>query len=161
AVGSCDLGGSGHLPGVGDDVEAPFDEGLHDARADALRSSGHDGCLLLAAHDCYLENGRTWFGLFYVRDAGVVRGSRTGSRPEGLAVTCGDGAVIDAGFPPTHQAVVVEFPELVAVAAEPLAGVVVPFVLEAHRDAALVEGPKRLHQPVVKFPLPFPSEELL
>src|SRR5207245_2777199 len=145
----------------GDDVEAAFDEGFHDARADSLRSSGHDGCLALAAHDGYLENGRRWFGRFYVRDAGVVRRSRTGSGPEELAVAFGDGDVVDAGFPSTHQAVVVEFPQLVAVAAEPLARVVVPFVLEAHRDPALIEGPKVLHEPIVKFPLPFPGQELL
>ena len=84
-------------------------------------------------------------GLRDVRDAGVVRRSRTGSGPEELAVTVGDMNVVDAGFPPAHQAVVVEFPQLVTVASELLAGVVVPFVLEAHRDAALVEGPKCLH----------------
>src|SRR6516165_11429177 len=100
-------------------------------------------------------------GLRDVRDAGVVRRSRTWSGPEELAVTFGDGDVVDAGLPPTHQAVVVEFPQLVAVAAEPLARVVVPLVLEAHRDAALVEGPQRLHQPIVSFPLPFPGQELL
>src|SRR4029077_12775912 len=102
-----------------------------------------------------------WFGLFYVRDAGVVRRSRARRGPEKLALAFGNGNVVDSGFPPSHQAVVVEFPELVAVAAEPLARVVVPFVLEAHRDAALAEGPKFLHQPIVKFPSPFPGQELL
>ena len=100
-------------------------------------------------------------GLRDVADAGVVRRSRTGSRPEELAVTFGYGNVVDTGFPPTHQAVVVEFPELVAITAEPLARRVVAFVLKAHRDAALVEGPKYLHEPVVQFPLPFPGQELL
>src|SRR5262249_15179888 len=100
-------------------------------------------------------------GLRDVRDAGVVRRSRTGSGPEELALTFGYGDVVDAGFPPTHQAVVIKFPELVAVAAEPLARVIVPFVLETHRDAAFVEGPKCIHQPIVQFPLPFPGQELL
>src|SRR5262249_34919665 len=81
--------------------------------------------------------------------------------PEELAVTFGDGDVVDAGFPQAHQAVVVEFPEFVAVAAEPLARVVVPFVLEAHRDAALIEGPQCLYQPIASFALPFPGQELL
>src|SRR4051812_9276031 len=89
------------------------------------------------------------FVLLDVRDAGVVRRSGAGSGPEELAVTVGDEDVVNAGVPPPHQAVVVEFPQLVAVAAEPLAGVVVPFVLEAHRDAALVEGPKFFDQPIV------------
>src|SRR5439155_25858962 len=40
----------------GDDVETPFDEPFHDSGADPLRSSGHDGCLPLAVHGCYLEN---------------------------------------------------------------------------------------------------------
>ena len=44
-VGSRDLGGLGHLPGIGNDVETPFDQPLHDARADPLRRAGHDGCL--------------------------------------------------------------------------------------------------------------------
>src|SRR6185369_12010840 len=56
-----------------------------------------------------------WFGLLDVRDAGVVRRSRTGSGPEELAIAFGDGNVVDAGLPPAHQAVVVEFPQLVAV----------------------------------------------
>src|SRR6266436_8314778 len=84
------------------------------------------------------------FALLDIRDAGVVRRSRTRSGPEELTVTLGYGDVVDAGFAPTHQAVVVEFPEFVAVTAEPLAGVVVPFVLEAHRDAPLVKSPKFL-----------------
>ena len=91
----------------------------------------------------------------------MVRRSRAGSGPEELAVTLGYGDVIDAGFAPTRQAVVVELPEFVAVAAEPLAGVVVPLVLEAHCDAALVEGPKCLRQPIDTFSLPFPCQELL
>src|SRR5262245_5971460 len=73
----------------------------------------------------------------------------------------GDGNVVDARFPSTHQAVVVEFPEFIAVTTEPLACIVMPLVLESHRDAALDEGPKRLHQTIVQFALPFPSEELL
>jgi len=44
-VGSPDLGGLGHLPGIGNDVETPFDKPFRDSRADPLRSSGHGGCL--------------------------------------------------------------------------------------------------------------------
>ena len=50
--------------------------------------------------------------------------------------------VVDARFAATHQPVLVELPLLVAVGAIPLAGVVMPFVLKAHRDAVVVE-PKR------------------
>ncbi len=31
-----DLGGLGHLPGIGNDVETPFDKPFHDSRADPL-----------------------------------------------------------------------------------------------------------------------------
>ena len=52
AVGSRDLGRLAHLPGGGNDVEPMFDKHFHDARADPLRSSGHDGCLSVVVHDC-------------------------------------------------------------------------------------------------------------
>src|SRR5262249_4345682 len=54
---SRDLGGPGDLSGIGNDVETAFDERFHNARADPLRSSGHDDCLPLATHGSYLENG--------------------------------------------------------------------------------------------------------
>ena len=38
AVGSRDLGRLSHLPGIGNDIEAPFDKRLHESRADSLRS---------------------------------------------------------------------------------------------------------------------------
>src|SRR5438477_6714352 len=50
-------------------------------------------------------------GLRDVRDAGVVCRSRTGSGPEKLTLPFGDGHVVDARFPPTHQSVVVKLPE--------------------------------------------------
>ena len=55
----------------------------------------------------------------------------------------------------------VEFPVLVAVGAEPLAGVVVPFIGKAHGDAIVGEGPQFLDQPVVQFPCPFARQELV
>ena len=62
-------------------------------------------------------------------------------RPVILALRLGDRLVVDAGVAVDHQAVVVEFPVFVAVAAVPLAGVVVPFVGEADGDAMAAEGP--------------------
>jgi hypothetical protein len=50
AVGSRDLAGLRHLPGTGDDVKTAFNKRFHDACANPLRSSRHDGCLSLAAH---------------------------------------------------------------------------------------------------------------
>src|SRR5262249_10175953 len=57
-----------------------------------------------------------------VRDAGMACRSRTRSGPEKLAVSFVDRDVVDAGFPPTHLTIVVEFPEFVSVATEPLPG---------------------------------------
>src|SRR4051812_27435950 len=64
-------------------------------------------------------------------DAALVLGAGA----EDPALRLVDGHVVDAGLPAAHVAVVVELPQLVAVAAEPLAGGVVALVLEAHRDA--------------------------
>ena len=63
-------------------------------------------------------------------------------RPVVFALGLGDRQVVDARDPQAHQAVLVELPVLVAVAAEPLAAVVVPFIGEAHGDAVAREGPQ-------------------
>src|SRR5438093_3364803 len=52
--------------------------------------------------------------------------------------------VVDACFAPTHQTVLVELPQLVAVAAPPLATAIVAFVLETHCDAVVVVAPQVL-----------------
>src|SRR5262245_23037718 len=70
-----------------------------------------------------------------------------------------DRDVVDRGFAALHQAVLVELPLLVAVGAIPLAAGIVPFVLEAHRDAVAVEGPEILDQAIVLLPLPFARQE--
>src|SRR5438874_1309012 len=59
-----------------------------------------------------------------------------------------------------HETMLVELPVLVAVRAEPLAGVVMPLVGEAHGDAVAVEGPQFLDEPVVELLVPFAREEL-
>jgi len=83
-----------------------------------------------------------------------------GPRIEQAAIAFGDRNVVDARFPPRHQSGGVELPQLVAIAAEPLAPRVVPFVLEAHGDAVAVVLPNRLlPQHVVEFPCPLGREE--
>src|SRR5262249_13238851 len=82
AVGSRDLGGLGHLPRVGHDVEAPFDERFYDPRADALRGSGYDGRLPCAVHG-WLP--RTWI-MEPVRWARSPRPARCGIGPCPLPV---------------------------------------------------------------------------
>jgi hypothetical protein len=58
-------------------------------------------------------------------------------RPVVFAVALSDQQIIDAGDAQTHQAMLVEFPVLVAVAAEPVAAVVMPFIGKAYGDAVL------------------------
>ena len=55
----------------------------------------------------------------------------------------------------------VELPVLVAVAAEPAAAVVMPFVGEAHGNAVVTERPDLLDQAIVELALPFARQELL
>src|SRR6186713_987997 len=71
-----------------------------------------------------------------------------------------DGMVVDARDAALHEAVFIELPVLVAVGAEPLAGVVVPLVGEADGDAVFVERPHLFDEPVVEFLRPFTGEEL-
>jgi len=64
----------------------------------------------------------------------MMRGARAGRRPPVPALAFADLYIIDAGLAPAHQAVLVEFPLLIAIGAEPLSGIVMPFVLETHSD---------------------------
>src|SRR5690349_3271807 len=80
-------------------------------------------------------------------------------RPAIAAVALGDRRIVDAGDPALHETVPVEFPVLIAVAAEPVAAVVVPLIGEPNRDAVSGEGPELLGQPIVELALPFAREE--
>src|SRR5262249_54449944 len=80
-------------------------------------------------------------------------------RPVILALAFPDGKVIDAGDAQAHQPVLVEFPVLVAVAAEPAAAVVVPLVGEAHGDAVFAKRPDLLDQAIIELAIPFAREE--
>src|SRR5216684_4931609 len=82
-------------------------------------------------------------------------------RPVVFAIGFLDRGVIDAGDSQPHQAMLVKFPVFVAVAAEPVAAVVVRFVGESHRDAILVEGPNLLDQAVIELAVPFTPQERL
>src|ERR1043165_726917 len=72
-------------------------------------------------------------------------------RPMILALAFLDGQVVDAGDAQPNQALAIELPILVAVAAMPLSTVVMPFIGEAHGDAAFAEGPNFLDQAVVEL----------
>jgi len=76
-----------------------------------------------------------------------------------LPITFPDWKVVDASQPAAHEAVPVELPIFVAVGAEPITAVVMPFIGEANRDAVAVEGPKLLDEPVIKLPIPLAGEK--
>jgi hypothetical protein len=82
-------------------------------------------------------------------------------RPVVLAFALLDRDIIDAGDAKPHQAVLIEFPVLVAVAAEPITAVVVPLIGKAHGDTVLTEGPHFLDQPVVQLAVPFARKKFL
>src|SRR5262249_1255608 len=60
-----------------------------------------------------------------------------------------------------HQPVRVELPVLVAIAAKPVAGIVVPFICKAHGDPAVAECPHLLDQPIIELATPFAREKRL
>src|SRR6516164_7476705 len=80
-------------------------------------------------------------------------------RPMILALALLDWQVVDAGDAQTHQPVLVEFPVLVAVAAKPVAAVVVPFIGKAHGNAVLAKGPDFLDQAVVELAAPLAGQK--
>src|SRR5215470_17127297 len=82
-------------------------------------------------------------------------------RPVVFALALLDRKIVDAGNAKPHQAVLVEFPVLVAVAAEPMTAVVVPLVGETHCYAVLAKGPDFFDQAVVEFAVPFAGQECL
>src|SRR6266702_3415981 len=88
-----------------------------------------------------------------------IRRPRSRCRPVKPAIFLRDRDVVDRRFSALHQPVLVELPLLVAVGAIPLAAGVVPFVLEAHRDAVAVEAPEILDQAILLLLLPFAGEE--
>src|SRR5205085_12379135 len=80
-------------------------------------------------------------------------------RPMVFAATLRDRKIVDAGDAQAHQAMLVELPILVAVAAKPAAAVVVPLIGKTHRDAVVAEGPDFLDQAVVELALPLARQE--
>jgi hypothetical protein len=68
-----------------------------------------------------------------------------------------DREIVDAGKAHAHEAVLVKIPVLVAIAAEPISTIVMPFIGEAHGNAAVVKCPNLFYQAVVEFAAPFAS----
>src|ERR1700682_5275807 len=83
----------------------------------------------------------------------------TAERPVIFSFALLDRKIIDARDAQAHQAMFVEFPVLVAVAAEPVPAVIVPFIGKADGDAIRTEGPDFLDQPVVKLAVPLSRQK--
>src|SRR4029077_7315640 len=94
-----------------------------------------------------------------IGEARMVRRSRAGRIPVELALALLDGQVVDRGEAPPHEAVLVEFPVLVAIGPEPVIRIVAPFVGEPDGDPIALPGPQLLDQPVIKFLGPFPRQK--
>src|SRR5580692_750270 len=89
----------------------------------------------------------------------VIGASTEGPMIFALAVF--DRQVVDAGDPPSHQALFVELPILVAIAAKPVAGIVVPFIGKAHGYTVVAKCPDLLDQPILQLANPLACEECL
>src|SRR5258708_7312759 len=83
----------------------------------------------------------------------------TAKRPVIFSFALLDRKIIDARDAQAHQAILVEFPVLVAIAAEPVPAVIVPFIGKADGDAIRMEGPDFLDQPVVELAIPLSRQE--
>jgi len=82
-------------------------------------------------------------------------------RPMILAFALFDWQIIDACDAQTHQPVLIELPVFVAIAAEPMAAIIVPLVSETNRDSILAERPNLLDQAVMKLAIPLTCEKCL
>jgi hypothetical protein len=82
-------------------------------------------------------------------------------RPVVLALALADKRIVDASEPHAHEPLLVEFPILVAVAAVPLAPIVVPLVRKTHGNPVLATTPYLLDQTVVQLAIPFSDQERL
>ena len=69
--------------------------------------------------------------------------------------------IVDAGDAQPHQTVFVELPVFIAVAAKPMAAVVVPLISETHGYPVLAKSPNFLDEPVVEFARPLSREKCL
>ena len=76
-----------------------------------------------------------------------------------FAVAFLDGKVIDTRKTKPHQAMLIEFPVFVAVAAEPIPAVVMTFIGKTYGNAVLVERPEFLDQAIVEFTAPLARQE--
>lgn len=112
--------------------------------------SGHlrRGCTWAVAGSCESPD----------REVDAVFGFRAWS--ENAPLSLDDAVVVDGCLAAAHETVGFELPQFVAVAAPPLAVVVVPLVLESDGDAVAAEAPQFLSKCVVLLTLPFRGKEV-
>src|SRR5882724_8035607 len=90
----------------------------------------------------------------------MVVGAST-EEPVIFALAIFDRQVVDAGDPPSHHALFVELPILVAIATKPVARIVVPFICKAHGYPVVAKRPDLLDQPILQLANPLAYEECL
>src|ERR1700676_2183188 len=83
----------------------------------------------------------------------------TAERPVIFSFALLDRKIIDARDAQAHQAMLVEFPVLIAIAAEPIPAVIVPLIGKADGDAIRLEGPDFLDQPVIELAIPLSRQK--
>src|SRR5262249_35375751 len=93
-----------------------------------------------------------------IAQARVIIGAAA-KRPVIFALALLDREIVYAGDAQAHQAVPIELPILIAIAAKPVAAVIVPLVCETHRDAVLAECPDLFDQAVVKLASPLARQK--
>jgi hypothetical protein len=77
----------------------------------------------------------------------------TAKRPKIFAIRFLDGEIVDACESQPHQAIVVEFPILVAIGAIPVSRIIVPLVGKAYGNTVVRKSPKLFDQAVVEYHL--------
>src|SRR5262249_53169731 len=76
-----------------------------------------------------------------------------------LALGFFDWEIVDAGNASAHQPLLIKFPILIAIATEPIAAIIVPFIGEANRDSVLAECPNLLDQAVIELAIPLTRQK--
>src|SRR6266853_2670645 len=71
-----------------------------------------------------------------------------------------DWEIVDGRVAKSHQTIVAKLPILIAVGAEPIPGVVVPFVSEAHGNTISGVCPELFDEPVIQLFGPFAFQKL-
>src|SRR5262245_14575813 len=78
-----------------------------------------------------------------------------------LTLSFFDWEIVNAGNASAHQSFLIKFPVLVAIASEPNAAVIMPFVSKPYCDTVLAKCPDFLDQAVIQLPAPLARQKCL